>query len=169
MRLLGFIPKSIRTGLKGRIKSSIKYGQRTPFRVGLSILKLHRHRGLSLDPLYFVCSALETFARHTWVEPIARGTLFLPKQLAKWTPFRSFTRAVAYVATPPWRAVTKVFEAIDRQIGLSTQLIPAFIDLFSRSVLEKQKIKAQRGEGRPISEHGQAPVPSASIKVVGRS
>ena len=91
---------------------------------------------------------------------------FVPKQVAKWGPFRSLTRTTATILTPPWTAITKVFESVDRRVGLSTRVLPAFIDLFSRSVLEKQKRKAQAVEGRAITEHGQAALPSA--RVVGR-
>ena len=44
-----------------RIKYTVKFAQRTPFRIILSLLKLYRHRGLFLDPyIYFLLCARDS-------------------------------------------------------------------------------------------------------------
>lgn len=138
--------------LKG-IKNRIKFGQGSPFRLMLMFLKLHRHRGLHLDPLYMFCSVLETFGKHTWLDKtkILPALLFIPKNLGRWRGFRWFTRIVAIGVTPIFLAMAKIFESIDRRFSFSTRAMPAFAALFSRKVLDKQKRKAQLDE-RPISE-----------------
>ena len=51
-----------------RIKYKVKFGQRTPFRILLSLLKLYRHQGMFIDPIYLFCCMLETMTQHTWLE-----------------------------------------------------------------------------------------------------
>jgi hypothetical protein len=137
--------------LKG-IKNRIKFGQATPFRMWLTFLKLHRHRGLHLDPLYFLCSALETLTKHTWIEKtrVPRVLLFLPKRLARLPAWRAFTRFVAVVLTPPARLVAHLFEALERRLGLFSRVMPWLFVWGDRKVLKKQKEKAQYAPGRTI-------------------
>jgi tRNA A37 methylthiotransferase MiaB len=137
--------------LKG-IKNRIKFGQGTPFRLWLSFLKLHRHRGLHLDPLYFLCSALETITKHTWIEKtgLLKALLFLPKRLGALRGWRAFTRFVAILATPVALGLAKFFEALERRIGLFTRFMPWLFVLGNQKVLKKQKEKAQHAPGRMV-------------------
>jgi len=127
------------------IKNRIKFGQRTPFRLALSLLKIYRHRGVVLDPLYFVCHFIETLTKYTWIEKtrILPVLFFLPKKLATFRIVRSFSRLVAVIATPPVWIVTWLFECLDRRMHLSTRALPALFEFHKRRVLNKQKIRAQ--------------------------
>ena len=127
------------------IKNKIKFGQRTPFRVGLSLLKMYRHQGLFLDPLYFVCHFLETLTKYTWIEKtgILSVLLYLPKKLAALRFFRSLSRFMAVVATPPVQATNWAFEIVDRRLHISTVVMPALFEFHKQRVLNKQKIRAQ--------------------------
>ena len=138
--------------LKG-IKNRVKFGQGSPFKLALTFLKLHRHRGLHLDPLYMFCCALETLGKGTWLDKtkILPAAVFIPKHLGRSRAFRWFTRVVAIGLTPLFKAMAKIFEGIDRRFGISTRAMPAVAATFSRKVLDKQKRDAQLGD-RPISE-----------------
>ncbi len=137
-----------------RIKSSIKYGQRTPLRVLMSLLKLGRHEGLFLDPGYMLCCTIETLTKHTWIEKtyLVPAILFLPKQFARLPAFRSFTRFASTALTQPMRAVNTVFESVDTSIGMSTKILPAVFDYLRLHVLHRQKLRAQRVAGRAVKE-----------------
>lgn len=137
--------------LKG-IKNRIKFGQGTPFRLLLSFLKLHRHRGLHVDPLFFVCAALETLTKHTWLDKsgLMRLLLFVPKRIGRLRGWRKFTRAVAIGATPIAVGLARFFEALERRLGLFTRVMPWLFDLGNRKVLDKQKEKAQYVPGRAV-------------------
>jgi len=127
------------------IKNMIKFGQRTPFRLALSLLKMYRHRGLVLDPIYFVCHFIETLTKYTWIEKtgILPFLLYLPKKLATLRLFRSLSRFLAVIATPPVWVVTRLFEIIDRRLHISTRALPAVFEFHKRRVLNKQKVRAQ--------------------------
>ena len=136
-----------------RIKNRIKFGQGSPFKLALTFLKLHRHKGLHLDPLYLICSALETMGKGTWLDKtkILPTLVFVPKHLGRLRAFRWFTRWVAIGLTPLFKAMAGIYEGIDRRFGISTTIMPAFASMFSRKVLDRQKRDAQLGD-RPISE-----------------
>ena len=136
-----------------RIKNRIKFGQGSPFKLWLTFLKLHRHKGLHLDPLYLICSAIETMGRGTWLDKtkILPALVFVPKQVGKLRAFRWFTRVVSIGLTPLARGLAKIFGGMDRRFGISTTAMPALASMFSRNVLDKQKREAQLGD-RPISE-----------------
>ena len=128
-----------------RIKDMIKFGQRTPFRLALSLLKMYRHRGLFLDPIYFVCSLMETVTKYTWIEKtgVIPVLLYIPKKMASLKLFRVFSRFTAVVATPPVWVINRLFEFIDRQLHISTTVLPAVFELFKQRVLSIQKLRAQ--------------------------
>ena len=127
------------------IKCKIKYGQRTPFRLLLTFLKMYRHRGLSMDPLFFACRFLETATRYTWLERthLISLLLYIPKKVTQYRAFRTLTQGLAVCATPPAKALNWIFEAIDRRLHLSTAVLPAVFDLFKQRVLRKQKERVQ--------------------------
>ncbi len=138
--------------LKG-IKNRIKFGQATPTRIWLTFLKLHRHKGLHIDPLYFLCRSLDTMLKHTWVDKlkISKVVLFLPTQLSKLPAWRWFTRGTSLVLTPIAKGLHVFFEALERRIGLFTRVMPWLFVWGKDNVLKKQKEKAQL-VGRPIVE-----------------
>lgn len=127
-----------------RIKAQIKFGQRTPFRIALTILKMFRHRGLFLDPMYLFCCFLETATRYTWIEKtrLVPIVLWIPKRIALLGVYRSFTRLVARVLTPPVRGLNWLFEALDRRVNLSTKVMPRIFGTYSK-IQRKQKARAQ--------------------------
>ena len=43
-----------------------------------------------------------------------------------------------------------LWELIDRPLGISTTILPAFFNFLSRTLLQKQKIKAQLTAGRGV-------------------
>jgi radical SAM superfamily enzyme YgiQ (UPF0313 family) len=135
-----------------QIKNTIKFGQRTPFRVMLSLLKMFRHRGLFIDPIYVVCSLLEALTRHTWIERtrLVPVLLYVPKKITSLRFFRALSRSLAVVLTPPARAVNRLFELIDRKLHISTSFLPAAFDFYSRRLLHQQKQRAQLVPGRRV-------------------
>ena len=128
-----------------RIKSSIKFGQGTPLHLGRTILKLHRHRGLALDPLHLLAAAVESMGRSTWLDrwKILPALCWLPKHLGRLKGFRWLTRMVATALYPLADALTGIFDPIDRRFGISTRTLPALAELFDRKVVAKQKQVAQ--------------------------
>ncbi|HKW86883.1 MAG TPA: radical SAM protein [Nitrospiraceae bacterium] len=129
----------------GQIKDMIKFGQRTPFRLALTLLKMFRHRGLFIDPLYFGCSLLETVTRHTWLEKtgVMPALLYIPKKVALLGVFRAFTRFAAVVATPPMRIINRLFEVIDRRLHISTTVLPAIFRFYNRRWRDVLRQRAQ--------------------------
>ncbi len=133
-----------------RIKYRVKFAQRTPFRIMLTLLKLYRHDGLFIDPLYLFCCALETMTRYTWLEktkvfPALLGTA---KKILVFSPVRQFFRLTATAVTPVLRAVNRVFELLDKRLGISTAILPKSFLYFNRKVYKKQRIRAQIAEVR---------------------
>lgn len=135
-----------------RIKHRIKFGQGTPFRLFSTFLKLMRHRGMYVDPLYFICCAAESMTQSTWVEKtrILKVLLWPLKMLALFPPYRWLTRAIAYLLTPLARAAQWLWEKVDRPLGISTRILPAIFGFLNRNILRKQKVRAQLVPGRQI-------------------
>jgi hypothetical protein len=128
-----------------RIKYRVKFAQRTPLRTLLSLLKLYRHRGMFIDPLYALCCALETFTRYTWLEKTKVFPLFLRavKRLTSFAVFRQITRLIAILVTPPVRLINWVFELIDKPLGISTTLLPKFFLFLQHGMYRKQSLQVQ--------------------------
>jgi len=135
-----------------RIKHRIKFGQGTPFRMFNTFLKLMRHRGMHVDPLYFICCAAEAGTQSTWIEKTHILTVLLwpLKMLALFPPYRWLTRGIAYVLTPLGKGAQWLWEKIDRPLGISTSVLPAIFNFLNRNLLHKQKIQAQLQPGRQI-------------------
>ena len=135
-----------------RIKNRVKFGQGTPFRMLNTFLKLHRHRGLHLDPLYFLCCGLEALTASTWIAKtrILPVLFFFPKLLGRSRLWRHFTRLVALILTPPVKFLGGMGEWVERKIGVFTRLMPALFGRVGHKVLQKQKIEAQLVAGRGI-------------------
>jgi radical SAM superfamily enzyme YgiQ (UPF0313 family) len=133
-----------------RIKYTVKFAQRTPFRIMLTLLKLYRHEGLFIDPLYLFCCALETMTRYTWVEKtkVFPALLSTTKRFLVFSPVRQFFRLTATAVTPILRAVNWVFEFLDKRLGISTTILPKLFLYFNKKVYKKQRIRAQIAEGR---------------------
>jgi hypothetical protein len=137
----------------------------------MSLLKTYRHRGLFIDPLYFLCSLLETVTRYTWIEKtrVVPILLYIPKKIALLNLFRSLTRFAAVVVTPPVWGINRLFELIDRRLHISTAVLPAVFELYNRRVRDVQKQRAQivrntasgRGLWCPVERR-------ASFKLTGR-
>jgi len=128
-----------------RIKNKIKFGQRTPFRICLSILKLYRHKGMYIDPMQLFLSAVLTMTRHTWLEkslvfPYAlRGAI----RVLRLAPVRSFNRGAAIILTPGIKAINAVFEHADKRLGISTSVLPRFVLFLKEGMYRKQVDRAQ--------------------------
>jgi len=135
-----------------RIKNRVKFGQGTPFRMMLTLLKLHRHRGMKVDPGYYVACALEAMAKTTWLDKlkILPVLFFIPKLIARFPPWRWFTRIVAYALTPPVMLLNWFWEGIERRVGIFTRLMPFLFGRVGRKVLDKQKAAAQLAPTRGI-------------------
>ena len=130
-----------------KIKYKIKFGQRTPFRLMLSILKLYRHKGMFFDPLYLVFSAIETAIKFTWLEKtlILPFGLWLAKKTVTLPGFRYFSRTVAILLTPVVRGLNWLFEAVDKYLKISTSLIPNILLFYKYKLYSKQVMRAQTG------------------------
>lgn len=128
-----------------RIKYKVKFAQRTPFRIILSLLKLYRHRGLFLDPLYIFCCALETVTRHTWLEKTRVFPFFLKmtKKIVMIPIIKSTFRILAIVITPPIKFINWIFEWIDRRVGISTSLLPKFFLYLKNGMYKRQVAHSQ--------------------------
>ncbi len=135
-----------------RIKNRVKFGQGTPFRLANTMLKLHRHSGLHIDPIYWFCCAQQALARTTWIEKtrILPVLFFVPKLLGKFPPWRWLTRALAYVLTPPFWVLGQVSEFVERRVGIFTRLMPFLFGRVGKKVHEKQKHQAQLVTTRAI-------------------
>lgn len=127
------------------IKYRVKFGQRTPTRLLLSILKLYRHKGMFIDPMYIVCSILLEMTRFTFLEKtmivpyVLKGT----KAFLAFSPTRSVMRIAAVIATPPVYALNFLFEKADRKLNLSTKYLPQLLLAFRKNVYKKQKRQVQ--------------------------
>lgn len=128
-----------------RIKYTVKFAQRTPFRILLSLLKLYRHRGLFLDPLYILCCALETMTKHSWLEKTRVFPFFLKitKKIVMIPLIRSILRVLAVVITPPVKFINWIFERIDRWAGISTSLLPKFFLYLQDGMYKRQVARSQ--------------------------
>jgi hypothetical protein len=135
-----------------KIKYKIKFGQRTPFRLMLSILKLYRHKGMFFDPLYLVFSALETAIKFTWLDKtlILPFVLWLAKKTVTLPGFRYISRAVAILLTPLVKGLNWLFEAVDKHLKISTALIPNILLFYKYKLYKKQVLRAQTVEGAGI-------------------
>ncbi len=130
---------------RARVKYKIKFGQRTPFRICLSLLKLYRHRGMFIDPMYFFLSAVLTMTKHTWLEKslIFPYALRAARQCLKLPPVRFLNRVLAMVLTPPIKLLNWLFEVVDRLLGVSTKVLPGIMLRLKKGVFKKQVEKAQ--------------------------
>ncbi len=138
-----------------RIKRRVKFGQRTPFRILLSVLKLYRHQGMFIDPVYFLCCAVETMIRHSWLEKtlIFPALLKLTKKIVVQPAIRQTLRLTAVIFTPPLKAVNWLFEAIDKYLRISTRILPSFFlylqnGMYRRQVAQAQICYTKKEEGR---------------------
>ena len=133
--------KRVRGEELARIKYKIKFGQRSPLRVWLLLLKLYRHRGMFLDPFYFFFSILDTAIKHTWLEK----TLILPgffkfmKFIFWLPPVRWISWAIAWILTPPVKLLNYLFELIDNKLGISTSILPKFFLFLKGRLYDKQR------------------------------
>lgn len=128
-----------------RIKFKVKFGQRRPLRVLMSILKLYRHRGMFMDPLYALYSIIETVIKTTWLERtrVLPFILKIKKILLQFTVIRWFNKIIALILTPPILALNWFFELIDRQIGISTTVLPRIFLFFKEGLYKKQSAQLQ--------------------------
>jgi tRNA A37 methylthiotransferase MiaB len=128
-----------------RIKYNVKFGQRTPFRILLSLLKLYRHRGMFLDPTYLFCCALETLTQKSWLEKtrVFPWILKITKRIVVVPWVRQVLRVLAIIATPPAKLLNWLFELIDKPTGLSTKLLPRFFLYLTKGMYKRQVAQAQ--------------------------
>jgi MoaA/NifB/PqqE/SkfB family radical SAM enzyme len=129
-----------------RIKYKVKFAQRTPLKVLLLILKLYRHRGMFMDPLYILYSFIETAIQYSWLRKtlIIPALLWLSKFLLSLTLIRWFNKIIAYILTLPVMALNKFFEFIDRYIGYSTAVIPRIFLYLKEGLYKKHSIQLQK-------------------------
>ena len=135
-----------------RIKNRVKFGQGTPFRMANTMLKLYRHRGMHIDPLYWLCCGIQAVAKHTWIDKIKvlPVLFFIPKMLGRFPPWRWLTRGIAYVLTPIFWVLGHVSEFVERKVGIFTRLMPFLFGRVGHKVLQKQKQEAQLVATRAI-------------------
>jgi tRNA A37 methylthiotransferase MiaB len=128
-----------------RIKYMVKFGQRTPLRILLSLLKLYRHRGMFLDPTYLFCCALETMTRHSWLEKtiVFPFMLKIIKKVVVIPWVRQVLRVLAIIVTPPVKLINWIFELIDKYTGLSTKLLPRFFLYLHDGMYKRQVVRSQ--------------------------
>ncbi len=128
-----------------RIKYMVKFAQRTPLRILLTLLKMYRHRGMFLDPTYIFCCALETMTRHSWLEKTIVFPLFLKitKAIVAAPVVRSVMRTLAIIITPPVKFINWIFERIDRRYRISTSLLPRFFIYLKDGLYKRQVDRAQ--------------------------
>ena len=128
-----------------RIKYMVKFGQRTPLRILLSLLKLYRHRGMFLDPTYLFCCALETMTRHSWLEKtiVFPFMLKIIKKVVVIPWVRQVLRVLAIIVTPPVKLINWIFELIDKYTGLSTKLLPRFFLYLHDGMYKRQVARSQ--------------------------
>lgn len=128
------------------IKYKVKFGQTTPLRVLMIILKLYRHRGLFMDPLYFLFSVFETVTKYTWLERtrVFPAILKFKKFLLRFWLVRWFNKIIAYILTLPVMALNWIFDQIDRRIGYSTTIIPRIFIYFKDRTYKKQSLQVQQ-------------------------
>jgi radical SAM superfamily enzyme YgiQ (UPF0313 family) len=133
-----------------RIKYKIKFAQRTPFRIMLTILKLYRHKGMSIDPGILFCGALETVTKNTWLEKTIIFPLLLKitKQLLLFPLLRHLTRITAILLMPLLKAFNWVFEIIDKRAGISTTVLPKIFLSLKEGMYKKQTIRVQTARNR---------------------
>jgi len=133
-----------------RIKYTVKFAQRTPFRIMLTILKLYRHKGMSVDPGILVCGALETVTKNTWLEKtiIFPMILKITKQLLHFPLLRHITRIAAILVTPLVKAFNRVFEIIDRRTGISTAVLPKIFLSLKKGMYKRQTLRVQAAKNR---------------------
>ncbi|OIO73364.1 MAG: hypothetical protein AUJ85_08195 [Elusimicrobia bacterium CG1_02_37_114] len=126
-----------------KIKYAIKYGQRTPLRILLIFIKLARHKGLPLDPLYILANAVETIIRGTSLErflPLKWKIRFF-KWIFKSKTGRFFSKTVANLIYWPVKIVNRVCEQIDDNLKISVTVLPVLFGVFYRRVYMKQKLQ----------------------------
>ena len=128
-----------------RIKHNVKFGQRTPFRILLSLFKLYRHKGMFIDPIYFLCCTLESVTKHSWLEKtlIFPAFLKITKKIVIFPPIRQVLRLLAVILTPPLKATNWIFELIDKYLGISTDLLPSFFLYLEKGMYKRQAARAQ--------------------------
>jgi len=128
-----------------KVKYKVKFAQRTPFRILLSLLKLYRHQGMFIDPLYLLCTILETVTKYTWLEKTKVFPVFLKvtKKIATFPMFHQISRLIAIILTPPLRVANQLFELIDRHLGISTNFLFKSLLYLKNGIYKKQCLRAQ--------------------------
>jgi hypothetical protein len=126
-----------------QVKYAIKYGQRTPLRILLIILKLTRHRGMPIDPMYLLMSVINTVTRGTAAQRFApsRWMLKLLTSFFGSVPWRIFNKSLAVVVYWPVRAVNRAWELIDDNLGISITILPVLGNAYYRKTYLKQKME----------------------------
>jgi radical SAM superfamily enzyme YgiQ (UPF0313 family) len=126
-----------------QIKYAIKYGQRTPLRVLIMYMKLARHRGMPLDPMYIFFSALNTVIKGTALERIPPVKWLIKVLLAifKTGLWRFVNRLFANIFYRPVKFVTRAFETVDDNLKISVTILPRIFGLLYRKVYLKQKLQ----------------------------
>lgn len=125
------------------IKYAVKYGQRTPLRILLTLLKLGRHRSLALDPFYVFTSFVRTALNGTRMggNVFSRWTLGSLLFLFKTGLWRASNRLASTVLYWPVKMLNRVFEYIDEELEISITVLPRLFNLFRDKVYKKQKLR----------------------------
>jgi radical SAM superfamily enzyme YgiQ (UPF0313 family) len=127
------------------LKFKIKFGQRTPGRILLTLLKLYRHEGMFIDPFYLLFCYLETTIKHTWLakSKVIPFLLKIIKKFLLYSSVRYVTRSMAIALTPFIRGMNFLFESADRKLGISTSMHPR-VFLYLKKRIYKKDIKKIR-------------------------
>ncbi|MEM7180698.1 MAG: B12-binding domain-containing radical SAM protein [Spirochaetota bacterium] len=128
-----------------RIKYKIKFGQRTPTKLFLSLLKLSKHKGMVINPFLIFFRALHTFSQGTFVQSFFPSRIFLQAMLylanRKWV-FHC-NRLLSHVLYPMIYWPNKLWEKIDSKIHISTFVLPKLFTFLNRKIYRKQRDSIQ--------------------------
>ncbi|MEW6007161.1 MAG: radical SAM protein [bacterium] len=125
------------------IKYAIKYGQRTPLRILLILMKLSRHKGMFISPLYILISFLNTAIKGSAAERIfvIRWLLGIFMAISRSKPWRMFERFLAIILYQPVKIINQAFELLDAKLNLSIKILPKVFNILHHKVYEKQKFQ----------------------------
>jgi len=95
--------------------------------------------------MYFVCTAIETFTKHTRLEKsvLFRGWMTLSKKFYSLPFILHTSRFVAILLTPLVLGLTWVCDLLDRLLGISTAIIPRLCFFLEKKMYNKQRLRSQ--------------------------
>lgn len=128
-----------------RIKYKIKFGQRTPLKIALTILKLYKHKGMHFDPIFLVLSALQEFSKGMFIDRffLTRYSLKFIKNIFGNPLIHKTIKASSYILYPIVFYFNKGFEMIDKKLNISIRLMPFVLNYVNHKLYYKQRENIQ--------------------------